>query len=276
MATPEDLTAIFDGDVDDLADSSADTVTADATSPQQRAGVRFLVAALQRWVRLRQSILFRRWLRLVLARRQAELDAPASLRSVLALVGAAGSQVAAPGAATGRTPLSVAGEKPDASSEMYDRGKAKAPWPNEKSLSEFISAGNRFQRLQGFKYNKDAFSSHLRQSQSKVVLSHGTWYRYVLADAVIPAERGGHGMPDIPPRNAGEILRKDLLQFSNFLDSLPESALDGSNLPFTLRHLPARRGLASSFAEGTPVHSAHDKADLLQLCPQGRCTLRTP
>ena len=57
-----------------------------------------------------------------------------------------------------RTPASIAGEKTDAASEVYDRGwQPKAPFPNEESLSEFISGGNRFERLQGFKYNKDNF-----------------------------------------------------------------------------------------------------------------------
>ena len=235
MTTPEDLTDLFNDDADD---APAPAPPGGRIPDHQRASVRFLMAATQRYLRMRQSLLFRRWFRHVVALRQVELDAPASFRSVLALVGTVAGQVAPMSTARalsgdGRNTTSDAGEKTDSSSDMYDRGKPKAPFPNEKSLSEFISAGNRFQRLQGFKFNKDAFASHLRQSQSKVVLSHGTWPRYVLADAVIPAERG------MPPRNAGEILRKDLLRFSTFVDSLTESALDGSNLSFTLRHLPA-------------------------------------
>ena len=163
-----DIFAAGDEDDDeDFADSSAETARDGAPygTPQARAGVRFLVAALSRWVRLRQSSLFRRWFSFVLEHRQTQLDAPASLRSVLALTGAAASRIRD----EDRTPASIAGEDADASSAMYDRGKSKAPYPNEKALSDFISTGNRFQRLQGFKFNKDAFASHLRQSQSKVV-----------------------------------------------------------------------------------------------------------
>ena len=111
--------------------------------------------------------------------------------------------------------------------------------PQEKSLSEFLSDGNRFKRDLGHKNNLELFTSKLRSSYARLVTQHQTWPQYVISS--IPRSAITVGRDTRPHDSLSDEFDKALLMLRSFADTLTEAEIaDNSNLGYLNHRLPMR------------------------------------
>ena len=103
--------------------------------------------------------------------------------------------------------------------------------PDEKSLSEFLSGGNRFKRDLGHKNNLELFTSKLRSSYTRLVTQHQAWPQYVIPS--IPRSAITIGRDTHAHDSLSDEFDKALLMLRSFADTLTEAEIaDNSNLGY--------------------------------------------
>ena len=76
---------------------------------------------------------------------------------------------------------SGAGERKEEKSSVSTTTSTFDGPPNEKSLSGFLSDGDRFTRYLGHKNNLELFTSKPRSSYARLATQHQTWPQYMIA-----------------------------------------------------------------------------------------------